>query len=202
MAKKKFFYEWTKKIHMYSGLLTFMAFVVWGITGIHGAFLDPPGEFKPPPVSSEREFAYQAAGALDDQQLARKIAGAAQIPLMGGVYNIHRDAQANLAFNVFTINGGREVTYFEKQGIAKVAHRRNSVWSYLSSMHTAYSRRHQLTASAIAWGWFNEISTSAFFFMTLSGLYLWIATRPNLRWAQLSLGGMAVLTLLLWVAIR
>jgi len=200
--KTQLLYEWTKKIHMYSGLLTFTAFVVWGVTGIHAVFLAPPGEYKPPPVSSVREIPYKAAGGLDDQQLAKAIFETVAIPLAGGRYNVHRDEQSNLAFNVFTINGGREVTFLEEAGIVRVAHRANSLWSYLSSMHTAHSRRHRLTASVIAWGYFNELATWAFLFMTISGLYMWIATRPGLRWAQLSLGGMGVLTLALWIAIR
>lgn len=198
----KFIYDWTKKIHMYSGLLTFTAFVVWGVTGIHAVFLDPPGEYKPPPVSSVREIPYKAPGGWDDKQLAKEILAVAAIPLAGGQYNIHRDAQSNLAFNVFTINGGREVTFFEDKGIVRVDHRVNSTWSYLSSMHTAHSRRHRQTASVIAWGYFNEFATWAFLFMTISGVYMWIATRPNLRWAQYSLGGMLALTLGLWIAIR
>ena len=28
-------YEWTKKLHMWSGLLTFTAFVVWGLVFEH-----------------------------------------------------------------------------------------------------------------------------------------------------------------------
>ena len=198
----KSLYEWTKKIHMYSGLLTFTAFVVWGVTGVHAVFLEPPGQYKPPPITSVREFPYKAAGGLDDERLSRAIFEVAAIPLAGGRYNVHRDEQSNLAFNVFTINGGREVTFLEDTGIVRVAHRSNSVLSYLSSMHTAHSRRHRLTASVIAWGFFNELATWAFLFMTISGLYLWIATRPGLRWARLSLAGMALLTLALWIAIR
>jgi hypothetical protein len=201
MAKRAFF-EWMKKIHMYSGLLTFPAFVVWGITGIHAVFLEPPDGYKPPPVSSEHDISYRAAGVLDDQQLAKAIVGFINIPLAGGHYNIHRDAQSNLAFNVFTINGGREVTYLEKEGTVRVAHRRNSTLDYLSSMHTAHSRRHRQTASVRAWGWFNEMSTWAFLFMTISGLYLWIATRPTLQWAQISLGAMTVFMMILWIVIR
>jgi hypothetical protein len=201
MAQKLFF-EWIKKIHMYSGLLTFSAFVIWGVTGVHAVFLAPPGEYQPPPISSVREIPYKAAGGLDDQQLAKAIFEVVAIPMSGGRYNVHRDEQSNLAFNVFTINGGREVTFVEQQGIVRVAHRANSLLDYLSSMHTAHSRRHRQTASVIAWGYFNEFSTWAFVFMTISGLYLWIATRPGLRWAQLSLAAMAVLTATLWIVIR
>ena len=201
-AKKKWLYEWAKKIHMYSGLLTFTAFVVWGITGVHAVFLPPPGQYQPPPVSSVKEVPFQAPGDLDDQELSKAIFEAIDIPLAGGRYNVHRDDQLNLAFNVFTINGGREVTFLEDQGMVRVAHRANDLVGYLSSMHTAHSRRHTLTPAATAWGYFNELATWAFLFMTFSGVYMWIATRPGLRWAQWSAGGMAALTLALWIAIR
>jgi hypothetical protein len=187
---------------MYSGLLTFTAFVVWGITGVHAVFLPPPEQYKPPPVTSVQEVAFRASGNPDDEKLAQAIFNAINIPLAGGRYNVHRDEQSNLAFNVFTINGGREVTFLEKEGIVRIAHRGNTGWDYLSSMHTAHSRRHRLTPAAIAWGFFNEISTWAFVFMTFSGLYLWIATRPGLRWAQLSLAGMTAITVALWITIR
>jgi hypothetical protein len=200
--KDRRLYEWVKTIHMYSGLLTFMAFVVWGVTGIHAVFLPGPDAVEPPPVSSVRDVPYQTNGALDDQQLSRAIYEAIAIPLKAGRYNVHRDADANLAFNVFTINGGREVTFFEPKGLVRIAHRRNSVWSYLSSMHTAFSRRHTLTMAAIAWGLFNELAVYAFVFMTVSGIYMWLATRPRLRWAQLSLAGMTAAVLALWIAIR
>ncbi|MBM3812032.1 MAG: hypothetical protein FJW20_10415 [Acidimicrobiia bacterium] len=195
-------YEWTKKIHMYSGLLTFTAFLIWGITGVHGVFLPSPGQYLPPPVSSVRELPFKTPGSLDDQQLAKAISDVIAVPLAGGRYNIHRDSDSNLAFNIFTINGGREVTYLEQAGIVRVAHRANSLLSYLSSMHTAHSRRHRLTAYVIAWGYFNEFSTWAFLFMTGSGLYMWLATRPRLRWAQLSLLASAAFTLALWLSIR
>jgi hypothetical protein len=195
-------YQWVQKIHMYAGLLTFTAFVVWGITGVHGAFTPPPGGFTPPEISSVKEVPFQADSSLDDKELAKAIFEAIQIPLAGGRYNIHRDDDLNLAFNVFTINGGREVTFLEDKGIVQVAHRANSLLSYFSSMHTAHSHRHQLTLASSAWGYYNEFSTWAFLFMTLSGVYLWLATRPKIRWAQLSFVGMGAVMLALWIAIR
>lgn len=198
----KLIYKWVNKIHMYSGLLTFPAFIVWGVTGIHAVFLPPAGGYTPPEISSVREVPYQAAGDLDDKQLARKIYEAIKVPMAGGHYGIHRDDQLNLAFKVFTVNGGREVTFLEDQETVRIDHRRNNLWSYLSSMHTAHSGRHQLSVPAQAWGYFNELSTWAFLFMTISGVYMWVATRPGIRWAQASLGGMAALTLVLWILIR
>ena len=199
---RKLLYDWTKKIHMYSGLLTFMAFVIWGVTGVRAVFLPKPGEFTPPPVSSVREIAFEAQGSLDDRELAAAIFEQIAIPIAGGRYNIHRDDDLNLAFNVFTINGGREVTFLEEQGLVRVEHRRNSLLSYLSSMHTAHSGRHKMTLASTAWGYYNEMSVWAFLFMTVSGVYMWLATRPKMLWAQLCFGGMAVAVAALWIAIR
>lgn len=198
----KFIYTWVQKIHMYAGLLTFMAFVIWGITGVHGGFTPPPGGFTPPPVSSVREMPYQADGSLDDKELAKAIFEMIDIPLAGGRYNIHRDDDLNLSFNVFTINGGRVVTFQEEEGIVRVEHRKNSLMSYLSSMHTAHSGRHRLMWAATAWGYYNEMSIWAFLFMTASGVYMWLATRPKMRWAQASFLGMAALSVALWIVIR
>ena len=52
------------------------------------------------------------------------------------------------------------------------------------------------------WGFYNELSTWAFLFMTISGVYMWLATRPKIRWAQLSFVGMAVVMAALWIVIR
>lgn len=195
-------YEWVNKIHMYAGLLTFTAFVIWGVTGVHAVFLPKPGEYTPPPVSSVREVPFEADGSMDDRELAKAIFEKIDIPLAGGRYNIHRDEDLNLAFNVFTINGGREVTFLEEQGVARVEHRANSLLSFLSSMHTAHSGRHKMTWASTAWGYYNELSIWAFLFMTISGVYMWLATRPKIRWAQATFVGMAALTAALWFVVR
>jgi uncharacterized Fe-S cluster-containing MiaB family protein len=82
----------------------------------------PRGQYRPPPVSSVQEVAFQATG-IDDEKLAQAIFDAINIPLAGGRYNVHRDEKLNLAFNVFTVNGGREVTFLEEEGIVRIAHR-------------------------------------------------------------------------------
>ena len=49
-------FEWNKKLHMYAGLLTFTAFVVWGVIGIYAVFLPGPGNHQPPEISSTKEI--------------------------------------------------------------------------------------------------------------------------------------------------
>ncbi len=195
-------YEWTKKIHMWAGLLTFTAFVVWGITGIYAIFLPAPGEYQPADVAEETQFPFEAPGNLDDKELAKRIFDAADLKMAGGHYNVHRDDDQHLKFFVFTSNGRRDVTYLEEQRRVRVEFRHNNLGGFLSSMHTAHSRRGAPDRSARLWGYYNELSTWALLLMSVSGLYMWIATRPGLPWAQICAGGAAVLCVILWVAVR
>jgi hypothetical protein len=195
-------YEWTKKIHIWAGLLTFTAFVVWGITGIYAIFLPAPGQHQPPEISAETEFPFEAPGDLDDKQLAKRIFAAAELKMAGGHYNVHRDENQHLKFFVFTANGRRDVTYLEERKRVRVEFRRNNLGGFLSTMHTGHSRRGAPDLSARLWGYYNELSTWALLFMSLSGLYMWIATRPGLPWARICIGGAAVVSVILWVAVR
>jgi uncharacterized iron-regulated membrane protein len=192
----------TEKIHMYAGLLTLTALVVWGIAGIHAIFLPPPGGYQPPEISEVRELPYEAAGNLDDKELAAQIYTFVDIPLAGGHYNIHRDPEQNLKFFVFTVSGRREITYLEDRQAVRVEVRQNTLMEFLSSMHTSNSHRGPKVLAAQMWGIYNEFSTWAFTFMTLSGVYLWLASRPGLLWARLIAGTSAVMFVVLWMVTR
>jgi hypothetical protein len=187
---------------MYAGLLTFSAFVVWGVAGIHAVFLPPPPGGGPAEITSTSEVPYQAPANLDDAALSDDIYAHIDVPLRGGHYNVHRDEDGHLVFFVFTANGRRDVTYLEDKGAVRIDIRQNSLADFLSSMHTDHSRRGPSAIPAHMWGIYNEFSTWAFFFMTLSGVYMWIDTRPGMRWAQL-IGATAVGTAFaLWLATR
>jgi hypothetical protein len=195
-------YEWVRRIHQYAGLLTFSAFVVWGVTGIHSVFLPSPDGYQPPEVAHQREVAFDAPGDLDDEELARHIYEALDLPLAGGHYDVHRDERADLVFFVFTVNGRRDVTWLEEQGRVRIAYRQRDLAGFLSSMHTAHSRRGPSAVPARLWAWYNEMSTWAFLFMTVSGVYMWLATRPGIPWARICAAASLVVTIALWLATR
>jgi hypothetical protein len=201
MAKRAIL-KWTKKLHTYSGLLTFTAFIVWGIIGVAGAFAPGPGNYQPPDVSEVREVAMAVPANLDDRELARHVYDNLDIPLRGGHYNIRREPDGNLAFYVFTASGRRDVTYLEDRGIARMEVRQNNIFGFLSTMHTAFSNRGPQTEAARLWGYYNEVAAWAFFFMTVSGLYLWLDTRPGMRWAQLIAAGSIGFSVVLWLVTR
>ena len=187
---------------MWAGLLTFTALIVWGVTGIHAVFLPEPGGYTPPEVHEVTETPFSEGGDLGDAELARKIYEGLDIPVKGGHYNIHRDDEQNLAFFIFSANGRRDVTYLEEEGVVRIEFRKNEIASFLSTMHTAHSRRGPKNVAGRAWGLYNELATWAFFFMTVSGVYLWAATRPFMVWARWTLGVSVVSALVLWFAVR
>ena len=80
--------------------------------------------------------------------------------------------------------------------------RQNSIFGFLSTMHTAFSRRGPQTQAARLWGYYNEFSAWAFLFMIVSGLYLWLDTRPGMRWAQLIAATSIGCSVVLWLATR
>jgi len=187
---------------MYAGLLSFMAFVVWGVTGIQAVFLPAPGEWQPPPVSGHKEFPFAGGGSLDDKELAKAVFHAAALTMAGGYYDVHRDEAGNLAFLVYSANGQRELTYLEKERRVRVVFRDSGLGDFLSSMHAGHSRRGARDRSSRLWGYYNEFSTWAFLFMAISGIYLWVATRPGMIWALILSGVAIAVTALLWVATR
>lgn len=199
---KRAILKWMKKLHTYAGLLTFTAFIVWGIIGVAGAFAPGPGNYQPPDVSITRDIEMTVPPNLDDRDLARYVYEHLEIPLRGGHYNIRREADGNLAFYVFTANGRHDVTYLEDRGIARMEIRQSSIFGFLSTMHTAFRNRGPQTQTARLWAYYNELAAWAFLFMTVSGLYLWLDTRPGLRWAQLIAAGSVGFSVVLWIATR
>jgi len=195
-------YVWMKKIHMYAGLLSFMAFVVWGVTGIEAVFLPRPGEWQPAPVSSQKEFQFEGGGNLDDKKLAKAIYEAANLAMRGGYYGIHRDGAGHLAFIAYTANGQRDLTYFDEQRRVRIEFRDADLSGFLSAMHASHSRRGPPDLPVRLWGYYNEFSTWAFLFMVLSGIYMWVATRPGIRWALILSGATTAATVVLWVTTR
>ncbi len=195
-------YRWTKKIHMYAGLFAFTALIVWGVTGLHSMFLPAPGEFSPPEVARTLEVPFEAPGDLDDKALVARIDQALDLPIVGNPVQISRTPERDLFYRYYSPNGRTEVTFLEREAKIRVEFRRSSLWGYLAGMHAGSTRRTPPDLAARAWGLYNEVSLWAFTFMTLSGVYLWLDTRPWLRWAQ-ALAAVGVLLFVgLWFVTR
>lgn len=195
-------FDWMKKLHTYAGLLSYAAMVVWGITGIHAVFLPAPDAWREPAPTSVRRVAWVAPGNLDDAALAEAMLAASDLRMVGQPVLRKRDAQHNLGFAVFGPNGRRDLRYLEEQQVLVVEERQNSVVEFLSVVHAGSTRRGPPDAAARVWGFYNEMANWSLVFLTLSGLYLWLATRPRLRWAWMTFGAAMLSFVALWLATR
>ncbi len=192
-------FAWLRRLHMHAGLFAFTAFVVWGLTGITAAFLPSPDARVEDPVVRTREVAFRAPEGVDDRVLARRVYDAAgvamSVPPRGGV----RDADGNLVLHLETPNGRRDVTYRPAEGRIRVDYRAGDLALFVSEMHEGSLRRGPPDWPARTWRVYNEVAAWSFVFMTLTGIYLWLATRPKLRWAWVTFGAGTGLVAALWL---
>jgi hypothetical protein len=186
-----------KKVHMYVGLLNFSILAVFGIAGIEatlrgGALFErqwsPPRyePFAPPPNASDA-----AVAELAFQQL--------RLPLTNSLpgFALRRNNQNALVLDFYHVNGLHRVTVLESAQQLKVESSRVSVSQFLNNLHTHTARGPHAHWALRLWGWYNEFAIWSLLGMVVSGLYLWLASRPSLRWAQamfaVGAGGFAIL---------
>ncbi len=195
-------FAWIKKLHMWAGLLTYTAMIVWGVTGIHAVFLPSPDNWRQPEPTQVRMVPWQAPGDADDKALSELVVAASGLKSVGNPVLRKRDAEQNLTFAVFGPSGRRDLTYLESEGKIRIAVRQNDLVGFVSVVHAGSSRRGPPELPARVWGYYNEFSIWAFFLMTLSGIYLWLATRPKIVWAWATLGLAGVVFVALWWGTR
>lgn len=195
-------FAWIKKLHMYAGLLTYTAFIVWGVTGIHAVFLPAADNWKEPLPTEVREVSWKAPANLDDKALSVAATAASGLRSIGNPVLRKRDEQQNLTFAVFGPSGRRDLTYVESEGKIRVEIKQNNIVEFLSGVHAGSSRRGPPELASRIWGIYNEFSNWAFLFMTFTGIYLWLATRPKMVWAWATFGSATVIVAALWWGTR
>ena len=193
--------EWIKKLHMYAGLLSFTAFCVWGIAGIHATVLtDPRG--RQPPDADVRHVDFRAPGNLSDQQLADRMIETLDLPFTRTGRKPQRDQDNRLTITYYTPNGRRRLVLLEAENQIRIEAVRTSVWSFLNSLHVATFRHSQPAWQLKMWGIYNEFSIWSVLFLTLTGVYLWLATRPQLIWARYTLAASSGVCMIYYVVVR
>ena len=172
-----------KKLHMYAGLLSFTAFIVWGVAGVAATFLPAPAERQPRKLETSY-VAFEANGNANDQQLTDAMIMASGLPFIQPGRKPQRKPQGLLQVRYFHPNGTRAIVYEEKEKRLRIEKRNSSLAGFMNTLHMQTLNHHNPGIEALLWGAYNQFSLWAVIFMTLSGIYLWIATRPGLAWAQ------------------
>lgn len=175
---------WLRRIHMYLGLLSSTAIFVYGVTGIHAtSFTRPIDRPRPAPTVT-----YQPAsidGALDDAAAAKQLFSKLSIPMGTPPGQIRRDDQNNLVFNSYPASGMVRVVFLEKEGRARIEKIDAPFAQLLSNLHEITMRNPSEDLRVRLWKYYNEFSTWTLLLLILTGIWLWLASRPGHRWARL-----------------
>jgi hypothetical protein len=174
-----------QKIHTYAGLLTFVNLMVFGIVGLSATLGSRPQD----PVPEVRSVPFVVEPNLTDRQVAERVCGLLRLSLATPIQSavIQHDAANNLLLDFWHANGRHRVTVLESQGRLRVEVMRNSLWSYLGTLHATTAAFHSGDWRMQLWADYNEFAMWCFLVMLASGVALWLLSRPRHRWAQCSL---------------
>lgn len=188
-----------KRLHQWLGLFSLTALVVFALTGL--ASLLPA---KPATSAPARIVPYHAPPAFTDKQIADDLFDRLQLPEVGRIpeWAIERnDAdQLELAFN--GVNGTVVVTVDEVNHRVLVVEQRASLRDYIGSAHATTVLHAAPDLRVRLWGAYVTFAIGALLFLSVSGVWLWLASRPRLWWAWLLAGSGSGLVALLWVVTR
>jgi hypothetical protein len=187
-----------KKIHMYTGLVNFTILVVFAIVGLTAAFLPGPNQ-RPRPKAEVRYVDFTAPGGLDDRQVADRIYEELQLPLTSRAqdWNIRRGEDHNLRVRFPTASKVYTAVVLENESRLRLEIVPFDTWQFLSHLHESTPQHANPDWRAYLWSCYVEFSLWSLILMAVSGVYLWLASRPSYRWAQVSFG-MGCGTLLLY----
>lgn len=185
---------------MYTGLLTVSSLLVYGIVGVTAMLEDAPQRrLKPIPEISLHDYA--PPQNLSDVDLAGHILAKYSIPLANPIpaWAIKHDKDNHLVLDYYTVNGMTRVTVLEQEKKLKFETTRVGFMDFLNRIHATTIRAEVPDLRVRGWIYYNEFSIWAMLFMTLSGIYLWLSSRPRWGLAQLSFAaGVCLFAALYW----
>ena len=178
-------YSLFRKIHMYAGLLNLSILLIFGIAGLWATLQPAPDRRKrPDPQIEVRDFTVPAG--LDDRAVAGQIYEFLKLPLAAPIpaFAIKRDNDNNLAFDFYSPNGPRRALVLEKENHIRIETRRTTFANFLNGLHTTTINSRSTDWRIRYWTYYNEFSIWSLIGMSISGVYLWLASRPRYRPAR------------------
>ena len=190
-----------RKIHMYLGLLSWTSLIVFGIAGLT-ATMRNPSESEPLQAAGTMDFAAPANST--DLQVAEVVWKKLEIPFAAEPrqWSCSRDAQNHLVVSLWTPNGTTEATVLEKESRLSLSSRRNNLAQFLNGLHTSTAVTDMPGWPIRLWGYYNEFAILTLLGMALTGVALWLTSRPRFRLAQIAVACTCVLFAALYFLTR
>lgn len=194
-------YRLLKKIHIYLGLLNFTILLIFGIAGLSATLESEEHLEQITPVVETRPFPVDPNAS--DRQIADAAYLALKLPLTNRVpdYVLKRNEENRLVFDFYTPNGRQRVHVLEKENQIRIENQRIGMGRYLNNLHGAVGGPHADIRMRL-WTYYTEFSIYSLLAMSLTGVYLWLASRPRLRWAQFSFAAGSAVFVILYVVTR
>ena len=172
-----------RKIHIYAGLLTFSQFLIYGIAGIVGIWHG--GVERPKVAESIRYVPFKAPANSSDKEVAAQVFREVRLPLARPMpdWFLRRTPEGNLLLDFYQINGIYRVVVEEQENRLRVEEIRNGISLFLSDVHAALPGDDGAPPLLRAWAFWNEAAMWSLLGFCVSGMVLWMATRPRYGWA-------------------
>ena len=193
--------RWIKKLHIYAGLLSFVGFAVWGIVGIWASFAPAPAD-RPIRQADVRLVDFLVDASATDQQVTDAMIEASGLPFIQPGRKADRDSQGRLQIRYLTPNGARRIVLLEPQNQIRIERTLSPLGGFLNLMHMQTLWIHNPGWEVQLWGAYNHFSLWSAVFLSVSGIFMWLATRPGLRWAQWAITLGAAVATALYVLLR
>lgn len=195
-------HSWIKKGHAYIGLLNLSIVLVWGVTGIYAMLAH--NEEGSEPATSERTIPYRPPKEAPDQEIAKDIFDLVKPPLAGPlpVMSLEHDAHKNMLVKFYRPGVILDATVLEEQGLIRVEEHVGSLLRYVSDMHQVTIQPGQFAPILQLWSYYTELSIWSLLALVISGVLMWLLSRPRYRPAQLCFYAGVTLFFFLWLIVR
>ena len=193
--------ELIKKLHIYFGLLSFSHLIVYGIAGLSASF--QPALERPKLVRSVRFDPFTADPLSTDKEVADQVYHKLNLPLSRPMpdWFLKHTSQNDLQLDFYTINGIYRVIVLEKEHRLRIEEVRNNTWLLLEDLHAGTAREAEIRILRI-WGVYNEFAMFSLVGLSISGLYLWLSSRPGIRWALVCAAASSALIAVVYRLVR
>lgn len=191
-----------KKLHIYAGLLTLAHLVIYGIAGLVATF--QPGQARPKVTNAVRYVPFSVPGSLNDKQVADLVYRTLQLPLTRPMpdWFLRHTPDKDLLLDFYNINGIYRVIVLEREHQLRIDDIRNSNWLFLEDMHAMTLGDAEGPRMVHVWAAWNEVAMWSLLAFCVSGVYLWLSSRPRFIWAYTSLIGGAIGLAAFWWEFR
>jgi hypothetical protein len=192
-------YRLVRRLHTLAGLFNLTAIVVFAATGI---LMTLPERASPPADVSYAD--YRPPADWSDKAVADDVFRRLRLPLAAPMpeWAIHRDDNHRLTLAFYDPNGITSATVLEAEHRLRIERTRNPFATFIVGAHetTLYGAGPGIRVRL--WAAYMDCAIVSLLFMAASGPWLWLASRPRLRWAQVTFGGAVALFAALWALTR